>query len=264
VSLDGTNASRLQDGSQFLASIYFRQRQLLYSYPTSHARPVAARRDWYAQPAANLPKRHAECGGYAAKGTSTCVKAPLAKDAIEIAVREGIRESVKAFLEEGGDRLLRRMIKKALSLDPSAERHRKEWEQRLAESDRRIDELMNSLTPVNKEFVDRKLKGIAMERGQLRDRLADLDAHRSRAGDLDALVEEALRSIREFDEVFAEGTLEEQKELLALMVERVDVDPVGRTARAYIRKIPAPSLLGAGNLLQVVAGAGFEPATFGL
>ena len=80
----------------------------------------------------------------------------------------------------------------------------------------------------------------------------------------DAVVEEALKSIREFEEVFEEGTLEENKELVSLMVERVDVDPVGNTARCYIRKFPAPSLLDTGNLLQVVAGAGFEPATFGL
>jgi len=50
----------------------------------------------------------------------------------------------------------------------------------------------------------------------------------------------------------------------SLMVEKVDVDPVGRVARCYIRKFPAPSCLDTGNLLRMVAGAGFEPATFGL
>jgi hypothetical protein len=59
---------------------------------------------------------------------------------------------------------------------------------------------------------------------------------------------------------FTEG--EEQKELVSLIVEKVGVDPVGRNC--YIRKFPAPSCLGTGNLLRVVAGAGFEPATFGL
>jgi len=36
---------------------------------------------------------------------------------------------------------------------------------------------------------------------------------------------------------------------VSLMVERVDVDPVGKTARCYIREFPAPSLLDTGNLL---------------
>jgi hypothetical protein len=67
-------------------------------------------------------------------------------------------------------------------------------------------------------------------------------------------VGEALEIMRGFKEAFAEGTLEEQKELVSLMVERIDVDPVGRTAHCHIRKFPAPSCLGTGNLLQVVAG----------
>jgi len=41
------------------------------------------------------------------------------------------------------------------------------------------------------------------------------------------------------------------------MVERIDVDPVGRIARAYIRKFPAPSGLNAGKLsIGFIAGVG--------
>jgi site-specific DNA recombinase len=203
------------------------------------------------------------CGAYAAKGTSRCIKAPLPKETIESAVLVAIGEQVRAFVEDGGDGLLRRVIKKALSLDSAAEDRGGEWAQRLAEIDRRIDELIELLSPTNKEFVDRRLETLKVERGRLNDQLAELGAQQSRLGSIDALADEALESIRGF-EAFEEGTLEEQKELVSLMVERVDVDPVGRIARVYIRKFPAPSLLGTGNLLQVVAGAGFEPATFGL
>jgi len=50
----------------------------------------------------------------------------------------------------------------------------------------------------------------------------------------------------------------------SLMVEKVDVDLVGRIVRCYIRKFPAPSDLDAGKLsFGFLAGAGFEPATYG-
>lgn len=204
------------------------------------------------------------CGAYAAKGTSMCIKAPLPKQTIEKAVLEAIGDQVKAFVEDGGDALLRRVIRKALAPDPRSEANRKSVERNLDEIGRRIDELIESLTPTNKEFVDRKLEKLKVERDQFNDQLAEAAAHNNRLSGIDALVDEALEIVRGFKEAFAEGTLEEQKELVSLMVEKVDVDPVGKTARCYIRKFPAPSLLGTGNLLQVVAGAGFEPATFGL
>jgi site-specific DNA recombinase len=188
------------------------------------------------------------CGGYASKGTSMCVKAPLHKETIEAAVQEAIGANVRAFAEEGGSDLLRSVIQKALGPDPAADETRKGLERRAEDIKRRIDELIDSLTPANKEFVDVKLEALKAERDQLRDRLAELDAHRRRVGDLDAMVEDALKSVRQFEEIFAEGTLEEQKELFALMAEKVDVDPVGRIARCYIRKFPAPSCLGTGNL----------------
>ena len=204
------------------------------------------------------------CGAYAAKGTSMCVKAPLPKETIEAAVLEAIGNQVRAFDDDGGNALLRGMIKKALAPDPETEGRRKRSERNMDEIDRRIDELIESLTPTNKEFVDRKLEKLKIERDQLNDQLAEAAVQHSRLSGIDALVDEALEIVRGFKEAFAEGTLEEQKELVSLMVEKVDVDPVGRTARVYMRKFPAPSFLGTGNLLQVVAGAGFEPATFGL
>jgi hypothetical protein len=106
-----------------------------------------------------------------------------------------------------------------------------------------------SLSPTNREFVDRKLAALKVELDQVKDQLGEVDARAGRKMSPDAVVAEALKSIREFEGVFEEGTLAEKKELVSLMVERVDVDPVGKTARCYIREFPAPSLLDTGNLL---------------
>jgi DNA invertase Pin-like site-specific DNA recombinase len=198
------------------------------------------------------------CGGYASKGTSMCMKAPLPKEMIEGVVLDAIGEQVRAFIEDGGHALLRRVIKKALAPDPAADESRKRLERQAGEVGRRIDELIELLSPANKEFVDRKLETLKAERDRLNDQLAELGVQQSRLGSIDALVDEAMEGIKAFKEDFADGTLEEQKELVSLMVEKVDVDPVGRIARCYIRRFPAPSCLGTGNLLQVVAGAGVE------
>ena len=68
-----------------------------------------------------------------------------------------------------------------------------------------------------------------------------------------------------FQEVLAEGTPEEKKELIRLFVEGIELDVEKRVARCRIKKFPAPKDLDAGKLsFGLVAGAGFEPATFGL
>ncbi len=45
----------------------------------------------------------------------------------------------------------------------------------MGEIDRRIDELVESLTPTNKVFVDPKLAALRMECEDLHDRLGQLD-----------------------------------------------------------------------------------------
>ncbi len=187
--------------------------------------------------------RYYLCGGYAAKGNAICVKAPLAKDLIDDALLKAIRENVGAFLDAGGDAVLRRVVTQALATDGTYEDKRRGLEVRRYEIERRIDELVESLSPTNREFVDRKLAALKVERDQVEGQLRDLEARAGRKMSPDTVVEEALKSIRELEGVFEEGTLEEKKELVSLMVERVDVDPVGKTARCYIRKFPAPSLL---------------------
>ena len=65
--------------------------------------------------------------------------------------------------------------------------------------------------------------------------------------------------------MFEEGTPEEKKEFIRLFVEGIELDAEKRVARCRIKKFPAPSDLDAGKLsFGFIAGAGFEPATFGL
>lgn len=56
------------------------------------------------------------------------------------------------------------------------------------------------------------------EREDLHDRLGRLDAQQKAMGDIDGLVEDALSSIHEFEDVFQEGTLEERKGFVHLFV----------------------------------------------
>jgi hypothetical protein len=70
--------------------------------------------------------------------------------------------------------------------------------------------------------------------------------------------------VRGFDDLFRQGTPEEKKEFIRLWLDGIDFDPEERRARVYMKRFPAPSQDTGNSSLRLVAGAGFEPATFGL
>ena len=64
--------------------------------------------------------------------------------------------------------------------------------------------------------------------------------------------------------LFEHGTMEERKRVVRAFVEGITVDAASQSAELTMKKLPEPDLVGAGSSFVLVAGAGFEPATFGL
>ena len=206
------------------------------------------------------------CGGYLAKGRGTCVRAPIPKEMIEARIRSSIGDRVRRFLDHGGAEVLRDALTECLKqvLDPPKDDANRIRE-RLGQMDAAIRRLVDSLSPVNKEFVDQRLLELKRERDELGRHLKDQSDRPKREISLDAIVDDILRDIRRFDGVFDHGTIEEQKDFVNLFVERIEVDPKEGRARVHIRQFPAPASLVTGNVsFDVVAGVGFEPTTFGL
>jgi site-specific DNA recombinase len=198
------------------------------------------------------------CGGYRSKGTAVCQKATLPRELIEYAILANIKSAVAGFLKEGGEELLRAIFQKCLESTEVLGDQLERCERRVGQINARIDELVESLTPTNKEFVDQKLASLKEERDDL---TAHLDSYQKRSVtsvDIDSIVRDVIENIRRFDELFAEGTCEEQKELVSLFVEGIEVDPKEGRARVRIKRFPASKSIDAGNLLVLVAGARSE------
>lgn len=198
------------------------------------------------------------CGGYRSKGTAVCAKATIPREPIENAVLASIRSAIAGFVDEGGEELLRSVFQKCLEPSDDITDHVQRCKRRVGEISARIDELLESLTPTNKEFVDQKLRALKEERDDLTAQKEVFQRRATAKVDSDSLIRDVIESIRKFDEVFAEGTRQEQKEFVSLFVERIEVDPRKRRARLRIRKFPAPSSLDTGNLLVLVAGARYK------
>ena len=122
-----------------------------------------------------------------------------------------------------------------------------------------IDRLIASLTPVNKEFVDRKLVKLKRERNELLAELEHLKEVPDNNIDVNQLATEIIENMEGFEDVFEEGTLEEKKEFIRLFVDEIKLDAAGMKAMLYIKKFPAPETLSTGNsAFEMVAGARYE------
>jgi hypothetical protein len=184
----------------------------------------------------------------------------LPKDLIEREVLGYVGQKVQAFLENGGDRLLAEMVRKAFGL---AQRNRKdrrrEIERRIATIERDIDRLLGSLTPALKYVIEKKILQLQEEQRQWQARLEELASAEEQHLSVETFADEIARIANQFDRVFQEGTLEEQKDFLRLFVERIEVIPRDKKARVHIRQFPAPQSLDTGKCLSVlVAGARSE------
>jgi hypothetical protein len=78
------------------------------------------------------------------------------------------------------------------------------------------------------------------------------------------VVETILEGLADASRLFGHGTMEERKRVVRAFVEGITIDAASQSAELTMKKLPEPDLAGAGSSFVLVAGAGFEPATFGL
>jgi site-specific DNA recombinase len=213
-----------------------------------------------------IKTRYYACGGAVSKGKAVCKKQLIRKDELEREIVGRIGARIDEFLSDGGDELLKGLLVKETKAEYQSPRERRQQlQKRIDGINEDIDRLVKSLSPDNKEFVDPKLKELGKERKRLQCELTDMKEVQQHDVDVNRMADEALGCMENFEEVFEQGTLEERKEFIRLFVEDIQLDAVGKKATVRIKKFPAaPSVTTGNSAFQMVAGAGLEPATFGL
>ena len=229
---------------------------------------------------ANSTKRHKDgtkivtyyyaCSAFRNKGKSVCKGCLLRWKETEDYVLERIGLRVERLLSQGGRNTLRGIIARELGRKAVAPRKEKEKIRvRLSKISDDIERLLASLTPAIKEIVEPKLVSLANEKTELERGLREKEAMPEESKmDPDELAGQIVEGISGFRELFEQGTLEEKKEFVRAFVEKLVVDPDKGTGTLYIREFPPLEAIrpkGDGNsYFQGVAGARYEPATFGL
>ncbi len=203
------------------------------------------------------------CGAWVMKGQSACGKFLLRRDPVEAAILDLVQARLEALVSGEGEKILRRYIDDeiaAQTTDPA--RESAEVRDRIDEIDRKADLLLEGLSADARGFVEAKLRKLAAEKSRLEARLAGLDAAPREPIEGETILAEGLAALRELPRLLAAGDYEERKELVRAFVAGITVVPDELRLDLQIRKIP--TVLPGDFSCLMVAGAGFEPATFGL
>ena len=124
---------------------------------------------------------------------------------------------------------------------------------------------MEDLTEETREFVNTKLRDLPVEKRRLQRRLQELESFSPDPIDANAALKGGVEKIRDLPRQMHSRKLAERKELVHDLIDGITVFPDERRLEVRTKRIPTSVMPRPGFLsVRLVAGAGFEPATFGL
>ncbi|MFB3881000.1 MAG: recombinase family protein [Armatimonadota bacterium] len=182
------------------------------------------------------------CGGYVTKGTACCKRYVLPKDEAEQWVFEQITHIVKSYLDAGAEDKLRRMIEQEVAAgERFDESELAQVRQRRADIDATIDNLLDNITPTNREYVDRRIEKLNVENRDLEQREEALLEQQGRECQAAELARAALLLARNVDRIAAHGTVEEKRVFIRAFLREIEFDPQSRTGTAHFYAVPSLS-----------------------
>ncbi|MCZ6688077.1 MAG: recombinase family protein [Planctomycetota bacterium] len=179
------------------------------------------------------------CGGRVRNGKTTCDASYVRQADLEDAVIRALVEHYKSFLGVEGAAKLKSAVKE---MSGSHETVLDETRMRLLDKQEQLEgqvrNLLDNLTPKNRDFVDERLEQLRKERDEIRislEQLETLTETRTAVGDTDREAREFLQGI-EF--ALTEGVPEEKRVVLRRCVDRIVITPDSRSLTLHVFKVP--------------------------
>jgi hypothetical protein len=106
----------------------------------------------------------------------------------------------------------------------------------------KLNAILDNLTETNREFADARIRELKGQLKGVEPRLEELGAKAKAQPDIDALADEILAYLRHFDDVVAEGTVDEKRRFIRAFVHQIVLEPGPLQARITLRDVPLPAV----------------------
>jgi hypothetical protein len=149
---------------------------------------------------------------------------------------EGI---VAGYLEQGAEEQLREMIAQQLQgADRFDASELSTVRQRQADIEATIENLLDNITPTNREYVDRRIAKLREETLRLEEQEAALQGQQGQEHQAEELARAAFALAPQVKQIAAHGTVEEKRTFLRAFVKEIAFDPASRTGTGYFYAVP--------------------------
>jgi len=187
--------------------------------------------------------RYYGCGGYITKGKKVCQMNSIPQKILESKVIDTVLDFYKRYLNKGGRKKLAEAIKVQINFEGEelvAARQRAQTKQKRI--DQIINNLLDNITPTNREYVDRRLNELKQQRLQLEARLEELDQLSLSQAEIDNIVTDSMQFLSGLEFTLRQGLPQEKLVALRQCIERIWVDKPAGTIKLAIRLVPVGNL----------------------
>jgi len=183
------------------------------------------------------------CGGYITKGTSICQMNAIPKEVLESKVIETVLDFYRPYLENGGRRKLAQAVKKQIGSEgkefATARKRAHAKQKRL---DKIINNLLDNITPTNREYVDRRLNKLRQQKQQLEIRLEELDKLSLSQAEIDSIVTDSMQFLSGLEFKLRKGLPQEKLVALRQCLERIWINKPAGEIKLAIYLVPVGNL----------------------
>jgi hypothetical protein len=183
------------------------------------------------------------CGGYITKGRTVCKLNAVPKETLEPAVIQAVFDFYKPYLEKGGRKKLAEAVKAQTHLESKeVVAARKRVQRKLPIIEKTIGNLLDNLSPANREFVDKRLEELKNEKQQLESRLEELERLCLSRSEIEDIVDETIEFLSGLKFILHQGTSQAKLATLRQCIEKIQINRPAEEIRLLIRKVPASNL----------------------
>ena len=183
------------------------------------------------------------CGGYITKGTSICQMNAIAKEVLESKVIGIVLDFYKSYFEKGGRKKLAESVKKQVHFEGeellSARLRTQVNQEKIGKT---IDNLLDNLTPNNREYVDERLIELKKQKQQLETRLEELDQLSLSQAEINSIVTDSMQFLSSLEFTLREGLAQEKLVALRQCIEKIWINKPASEIKLAIYLVPVGNL----------------------
>ncbi len=183
------------------------------------------------------------CGGYITKGKKVCEMNPIPQKILEKKVINVVLDFYRPYFEKGGRKKLAEAVKLQVNCEGKelvTARQRTQTEQE--KISKTIDNLLDNLTPTNREYVDQRLNELKQQRQQLETRLEELDQLYLSQAEIDSIVTDSMQFLSGLEFTLNQRLPQEKLVVLRQCIERIYINKPAGEIKLAIYLVPTGNL----------------------